>query len=136
MFSLKKYKGEFALASFPAVGFVAASATAKVIAQYGHSFIQVGPQSSLIFGVIGAVNNCASFILTLLIEKSFAEGKYLDRGTKGLMAANVIVVTVLVGLSALAAKVNLISSGITLAGGAVLIVTGFAGNFLLFNAWS
>jgi hypothetical protein len=123
-------------ASFPAVGFAAVFAATRMVSHYGRSYIPSGPHSSLFMGTIGTVNNIASFILALKFETIFKTDKYLDKGTKGMMAAHVVMGVAFVGLSALAAKVNLISFGITLFEGATLTVTGFIGNFLLWKVWS
>ena len=132
MFSPKTIRNLAIYLGMPAVGGATSLLTAKVATQFGHSFMQIGPQSLLLLGTIDTVNNFASFQLYIYGNDyfNFENGDYLTKFTKGMILASAITGTVLFALSALAARVNLISAGLTPFGGAALIVTGFIGNYL------
>lgn len=120
------------LVGIPTVGCASAILSANVVLPYlGRSFMQVSPHSMLLVGIIGAVHHFASVIFSDVL---FAENSSKVFNLRPLFLGSVVSSAFFLGLTTLAAKVNLISGGLSLVGAGALVITGVVGNILLVNA--
>ena len=117
----------------PVLGAVTAIALEKVVTSHGHSFMQMGPKSALFIGTIGAVQNFAAFFFSLVI--SIALNSDIDksgiRTAVILLAGSTVTAGLLIGLTAAAAKVNLISNRLSVVAGTTLLLTSFVENLAI-----
>lgn len=102
-----------------AMGAVTTVALDKVVTKYGHSFMQIGPKSVLLIGTVGAVQNLAAMILSVILILTVDEME--EHEWIAFLAGSTITAGILVGLTALAARVNLISARLSLFAGAALV---------------
>lgn len=125
-------KGDYIVAGLlgcvPVLGAVTTIALEKVVTKHGHSFMQMGPKNVLLLGAIGAIQNSAALIFSLLLNPFINDDE--ERPVITLLAGSAIAAGVVVGLTALAAKVNLISARLSLFAGGVLIVTSLTENMM------
>lgn len=120
------------LAGMPIVGCASAILSANVVLPYlGRTFMQITPHSMLLVGIIGAVHHFASAFLSDIL---FAENSSKAFNLSPLFLGSVVSAGVLLALTTVVAKFNLMSGGLSLAGAGALVVTGVVGNILLFNA--
>lgn len=117
----------------PTVGAATTIALDKVVTKYGHSFMQIGPRSTLLIGTIGAVQNLGALILTIFISMS-NEDAMGEHEWIAFLAGSTITAGILVGVTALAAKVNLISARLSLFAAAALIIKSFIENGFITGA--
>ncbi len=105
------------ISSIPSFGAASAILASKIGFAYGHSFVLAEEQSNLFIGIIGAVNNLATLIL--------ASKKEFKKSHTTLFVCHTFCSFGLFAVTALAAKVNLISTRLTLFGTLSLLATGF-----------
>ena len=117
------------LGNIPLLGAVSAIVLDKVVTKYGHSFMQVGPKSTILIGVIGAAQSVAAAAFLFLTSE------YTDSPIVALSASSIIAAGAIVGLTALAAKVNLISARLSLFAAGALIITSTIQNFIVLGAF-
>ena len=107
----------------PVVGAATTVALEKVVTKYGHSFMQMGPKSTILIGTIGAVQNLAAIFFSISIFLIFDED--YDHKWIHLLVGSTIAAVMLFGATALAAKVNLISTRLSLFTAAALMIKSF-----------
>jgi hypothetical protein len=115
-----KFTGFYAMV--PALGGGAIIGAARLGMKVGYRLLD-GLENSLYFGVIGAVNQLASLLLYAAIEKN-------DSSFKEYLFAHTIIPIALLGITALAAKVNFIAFKLSLFGTMALFSTGLVGNLI------
>ena len=116
------------LGIIPAIGAATTLALDKVVTKYGHSFMQIGPKSALLIGTIGAVQNLAAMtfsIIILVTSKNIETHEWM-----AFFIGSTIAAGILVGVTALAARVNLISARLSLFAAAALIIKSYAENVM------
>ena len=118
----------FILGNIPLTGAATTLAFNKVLTKYRHSFMQIGPKSALLIGAIGAVQNLAAMIFSIIIFVACDDMEKHEWMT--LLIASTITAGILVGVTALAARVNLISARLSLFAAAALIIKSFAENVI------
>ena len=116
----------------PALGAATTLALDKVVTKYGHDFMQIGPKSALLIGTMGAVQNLAAMILSCIILIIIVDADKHERIT--FLAGSTITAGILVGVTALAAKVNLISARLSLCAAAALIIQSCIENVITLYA--
>ena len=109
------------------LGAASTIAIQKVAAKYGHTFLPVGPAH--LVGLIGAIQNLMGGVLSVLMTMKFDKTKGFGPRTVGcIVLGHILSSAILVGMSASALKMNLISSRISLLAGGVLCATSIIEN--------
>ena len=104
----------------PAVlGAISTVALEKVTTRWGHAYTQFGIKNTALVATIGAIQNVAFFTLVSLVNDKINKKYELI----SLCAINLSVGAAVVGLTALAAKTNLIPNQLGLGAGLLLSVT-------------
>lgn len=109
----------------PVVGAVSAIGVEKAVTKFGHTF---GPKSLLLIGLIGAVQNAVSqFFMASYIENITDEKRQFSFA----LLSHVITGVAIAGLTACAAKLNLISARITVIATIALVASSIVENFTI-----
>ena len=115
----------------PVVGAASAIIMEKAANKYGHTFMKIGPTNLFLIGIIGAVQNLASVIFTLLYSMENDVKYNSKRFIITMVLGHALTAAALTALTALAAKVNLISARMTLFGAVALTATSLIGDLAL-----
>ena len=113
------------LGSIPVIGAASAIVLDKVTSPYGRTF---GTSSRVLIGLIGAVQNAASFVFALLFIDRDRNMRDNWRITKIMVLSHVCTALTLACLTAVAAKVNLVSERLSLFATILLAMTSLIEN--------
>lgn len=116
----------------------ATSTLSKVVGHIiGHSIskYEFGINSTPLFATIGAIQQILPFIISGILRENLYQSHKYNTSRELIkkrinIIAHVISAVLLVGLTGLAAKTNLIASGLTLFGGSFLCTASLLTNFL------